>query len=88
MSYQVNLEQDAADELEKLDESVVQRIVLRISWLATNFEKLKHQSLTGSLKGYFKLRIGHYRVIYTVDHQGKYISVSHIGHRRDIYKQP
>jgi mRNA interferase RelE/StbE len=88
MSYQVNLEQDAADELEKLDESVVQRIVLRISWLATNFENLKQQSLSGPLKGYFKLRVGHYRVIYSVDHQEKSISVSQVGHRRDIYKQP
>jgi mRNA interferase RelE/StbE len=86
MSYQVILEQDAGDELKQLDEPIAQRIILRIQWLATNFENLKLQSLTGPLKGYLKLRIGHYRVLYTVNHQQKSILIEHIGHRRDIYK--
>jgi mRNA interferase RelE/StbE len=88
MIYQVVFEQDAVDELKQLDELVSRRIILRIKWLATHFENLKPQSLTGPLKGYFKLRIGHYRIIYSVNHQDKSIFISHIGHRRDIYKRP
>jgi mRNA interferase RelE/StbE len=88
MSYRVNLEQGATDDLEKLDSTIIRRIILRINWLAINFENLKPKSLTGSLKGYFKLRIGHYRAIYTVNHQEKVILIEYIGHRKDIYKQP
>jgi mRNA interferase RelE/StbE len=87
MSYKVDLEQNAADELEKLNEAIIQRIILRINWLATNYENIKPKPLTGTLKGYFKFRIGHYRAIYTVNHQEKAISIVHIGHRRDIYKR-
>jgi mRNA interferase RelE/StbE len=86
MSYQVNLEQDAVDELNQLDGPLSQRIILRIHWLANNFENIKPQTLTGTLKGYFKLRIGHYRAFYTVNRQQKSILIGHIGHRRDIYK--
>jgi mRNA interferase RelE/StbE len=88
MSYQVNLETSAADELGKLDSAIIQWIILRINWLATNFENVKPQPLTGPLKGYYKLRIGHYRVFYTIDQPTKAILIEHIGHRRDIYKRP
>jgi mRNA interferase RelE/StbE len=88
MNFRVTWEQDAIDQLEKLDATIVRRILIRISWLAKNFDNIKPQALTGTLKGYFKLRAGHYRVIYTVNRRRKEIIIEYMGHRKDIYKKP
>jgi len=88
MSYRVTWEQDAAEALDKLNANIIQRILVRITWLVKNLDNIKPQALTGILKGYFKLRVGHYRVIYTVNHREKEIVIEYVGHRRDIYKQP
>lgn len=38
-----------------------------------------------SLKGYRRLRVGDYRVIYSVEEAEKRVIVAAIGHRKDIY---
>lgn len=43
-------------------------------------DPLKH-----TLKGYRKLRVGDYRVIYKVE--GSDIVIYHIGHRKDVYEK-
>ena len=40
--------------------------------------------LTGS-HGLWRIRIGDYRVVYTVDDQQRLVRVAAAGHRRDIY---
>ena len=86
MSYRIEWEQDAADALDRLDAGVVQRILVRISWLATNLDNIRPQALVGNLKGYFKLRVGDYRVIYTMNREDRLLVIEDVGHRRDIYK--
>ena len=88
MSYRVTWEPDTVEALDKLDATVIRRILVRISWLAKNLENIKPQALTGTLKGYFKLRIGSYRVIYTFNREEREIVIEYLGHRRDIYKLP
>jgi mRNA interferase RelE/StbE len=77
----------AVRELERLDKPVARRIVERINWLATNLEDLKPDPLTGNLEGFYKLRVGHYRVIYELLSGKKIIVIHQIGHRREIYKK-
>ena len=43
------------------------------------------EPLRRTLKGYWKLRVGDYRVIYKVD--GKTVIVFRIGHRREVYER-
>ena len=86
MSYRIEWEQDASDALDRLDASVAQRILLRIGWLAANFDNVKPQVLTASLSGYFKLRVGAYRVLYTVNREDRVLIIEYVGHCRDIHK--
>jgi mRNA interferase RelE/StbE len=88
MSYRIEWEQDAADALDRLGADIVQRILLRISWLAANLDNIKPQALARNLRDYFKLRVGDYRVIYTINRQDKLLVIEDVGHRRDIYKLP
>lgn len=41
-------------------------IVNRIRWLARNLEDIQPDALTGDLVGFFKLRVGDYRVVYEI----------------------
>ncbi len=86
MNYRVEWEQDAVDALERLDVTIVHRILLRISWLSTNLDNIKPQALAENLKGYFKLRVGDYRVIYGIVRENRLLVIEDVGHRRDIYK--
>jgi mRNA interferase RelE/StbE len=73
----------AVGDLEKLDKLIARRIVRKVSWLAANFDKVTPEPLAGDLKGTYKLRIGDWRVIYTVKYDIAVIYFA--GHRRDIY---
>jgi mRNA interferase RelE/StbE len=43
--------------------------------------------MKGEWKGFYRLRVGENRVIFTVDFNSKDITVCAIGARGDIYKQ-
>ena len=86
MSWQVEFTADGASDLRKLDPSLQRRILRRLQWLAGNFTAITPETLGGSLAGFFKFRIGNYRVIYTVDDTKQLIVVHMIGHRSKIYR--
>ena len=75
---------DALDDLEKIDKSIVQRILNKISWFSHHFTNITPEPLSGDLSGTYKLRIGDWRVIYTVEKD--VIVIQAIGHRREVYK--
>jgi len=74
----------AIKDLEKLDKPVAQRILKKIDWLSNNFEKVTPEPLIGHFKGTFKLRIGGWRVVYTIESHT--LVIQFIGHRKDIYR--
>lgn len=85
MSYSVNYEPEAIDDLEQLTQSMRVRIFNKIEWLKHNFDQISPLPLTGNLSGFYKLRIGDYRVIYEFDKKDQIIYINRIGHRREIY---
>ncbi|QIR40923.1 type II toxin-antitoxin system RelE/ParE family toxin [Tolypothrix sp. PCC 7910] len=85
MTYLVEYEPEALADLEKLTKAVCERIVNKINWLTENFDQITPQPLTADLSGFYKLRIGDYRVIYEFDSEKKTIFIDRVGHRREIY---
>jgi len=85
MSYVVEYEPEALDDLEKLTHAVRERVVNKISWLAENFDQITPQSLTADLSGFFKLRVGDYRVIYEFIREERVIFIDRVRHRREGY---
>jgi mRNA interferase RelE/StbE len=78
---------DAAEvDLTRLDRSVARRIVNRIQWLAEHFDDLKPELLAGMLSGFYKFRVGDYRIIYKVYKNENLMVIHRIGHRREVYK--
>ncbi|WP_414588262.1 type II toxin-antitoxin system RelE family toxin [Scytonema sp. PCC 10023] len=64
MSYLVEYEPEALVSLERLTLVVRKRIISKIIWLAENLDQITPQPLTSDLSGFYKLRVGDYRVIY------------------------
>jgi mRNA interferase RelE/StbE len=63
-----------------------ERILRKIRWLAENFDQITPQPLTGDLAGFFKLRVGDYRVLYDFNLEEKIITIVQVGHRSEIYE--
>lgn len=74
----------AVKDLERLDKPIVRRISRRLTWLSKNFQSIVPEPLSGELKGTFKLRIGDWRAVYTME--GETIVIQFIGHRSEIYR--
>ena len=77
----------ASYDLSRVDKRVAQRILNKLRWLSQNFDDLVPVTLTGEFKGFYRLRVGSYRVIYTAHRQDRVLTIHLIGHRRVIYKR-
>lgn len=75
----------AEKELLKLGKQLGQRIFHRISLLQGNPYGQGSQKLGGG-KGY-RIRIGDYRVAYTIDKKSKVVTIVRIRHRREVYRE-
>lgn len=85
MSYTVEYESEALADLEKLTQSIRERVVNKINWLSENLDQITPKPLTADLSGFFKLRVGDYRVIYEFSREEKIIFIDRVGHRREVY---
>ena len=75
----------ASADIKRLDRPVALRIHRRLTWLSENLQRVVPKALGGEWKGTYRLRIGDWRVVYTLD--GETIVVHFVGNRRDIYRR-
>ena len=76
--------EDAVSDLDSLDKHVAARILKKITWLGSNFDSIVPEQLSGKMKGSYKLRVGDWRIVYTLDDQT--VVIQAVGHRSEIYK--
>jgi len=75
---------NALENLETLDSTIRERVLTKVSWLGDNFGDIVPESLHRGLTGLYKLRVGDYRIAYSI--RGNIITIEIVGHRRDIYR--
>ncbi len=85
-SYRVALTSSAAKELKRLSGQLIARIVPRLENLGSNPRPPGCKKLKGGDKEW-RVRVGDYRVVYTIDDQKLLVEVTRIRHRRDVYGQ-
>ena len=83
-SYSLLIKPSAARELEDLPATERHRIIARIQKLAGDPRPPTCEKLTGEEK--YRLRQGHYRILYSVDDAAQDVTVVKIGHRRDVHR--
>lgn len=82
--YALTFRPTALRALGKLDRQIAERIKVATEALRDDPRPSGAKMLTGS-HGLLRIRIGDYRVVYTVDDQRRIVRVAAAGHRRDIY---
>ena len=73
--------------LAKLDNPVRERVFQKLHWLMESFNLAGLIPLSAELRGFFKLWIGDWRIIYEIDYNKEQVIVHGIGHRAKIYKK-
>ena len=80
----VRWSESALRDLDKIDYPIAERIVEKTIWLEKNFASVVPEKLRREFTGLYKLRVGDYRVAYSV--RGSIITIEIVGNRRDAYK--
>jgi len=85
MKYRVLVKQSAEKELNKLPIHVRQQVAEKMLKLADNQKPAGIKSLKPPFLGY-RIRVGDWRVLYTVDDQAHEVLVYAVRHRREVYR--
>ncbi len=83
-SYRLHIKPSAAKELEAIPLKHRKRLVTKIRRLAKEPRPPGCEKLSGQEK--FRVRQGHYRVLYSVDDTESVVVIVKVGHRGDVYR--
>ena len=84
-SYSVQLAPSAERDLAALDKPVQRRVAARIDALAENPRPAGVAKLQGEANAW-RIRVGDYRILYTIEDRRLVVLVIKIGHRREVYR--
>jgi mRNA interferase RelE/StbE len=85
-SYRIEWKRSATQELRRLPREMVGRILKAVEQLATDPYPSGVRKLAGSEHTY-RIRVGDYRVIYSILASALLIEIIRVGHRRDVYNR-
>jgi mRNA interferase RelE/StbE len=87
MAWKIEFDPTARRELEKLDKSVSDRILkfLHQRVAALDDPRKIGERLQGTLKQFWKYRVGNYRLVCSIKDDRLVVIVLRVGHRREIY---
>ncbi len=88
MSWSIRTSSDAENYFQKLDRKRRKRIkekLLKLSQQENPLENPQVKALTGELKGFYRLRIGNYRIIFALLAKEEIIAVVNIFPRGNAY---
>jgi mRNA interferase RelE/StbE len=84
MPYQILIKRSAEKELDALPAHIRKRIIKKILVLEVDPRLPGTKKLQG--EDAFRLRVGDYRVLYTIEDQARLITIYAIGHRSEVYR--
>jgi mRNA interferase RelE/StbE len=85
LRYSVTFARSARKELENLEHTIALRILKKIENLSMNPRPVGCIKLAGQ-NALWRIRIGEYRVIYSIDNTYRIIDIIIIRHRSKVYK--
>ena len=84
-SYKVNPKPSVEKDLRSLPKSAVRRVVKSLELLAENPFPRQALKLEGGEQLY-RLRVGDYRVVYSVNQKIREVVIHYVRHRREVYR--
>ncbi|MDD4961820.1 MAG: type II toxin-antitoxin system RelE/ParE family toxin [Candidatus Marinimicrobia bacterium] len=85
--YSVEFLKEAAEEFRRIDPVWQKRVLQKIIILSEDPDILVNniKKLQGNYRNYYRLRVGNYRVIYSLEKARLLILIIRIGHRKEVY---
>ena len=84
MPYSILILPRAGRALRTLPENDAERIDAAIEGLAENPRPVGSKKLKGEEA--YRIRVGDYRVVYSIDDNERIVLIADVGHRREIYR--
>jgi len=84
VKYEIRILRSAEREMERLPKVVHNRISNRILSLENNPRPKGAKKL--SARDEYRLRVGNYRILYTVSDSESAVTIIAVGHRREVYR--
>ncbi|QRR02653.1 type II toxin-antitoxin system RelE/ParE family toxin [Dyadobacter sandarakinus] len=82
--YQIVILKTAQKEIKKLQTPTAEKIFTTIRTLATDPRPSGCKKLVAT-KNSYRIRVGNFRILYTIEDQIKIVEVSGVKHRREAY---
>ena len=86
MSYTIEFRPSARRDLKSLSGETLLRVARKIDSLADNPRPPGAEKLSGSENAY-RVRVGHYRILYEIRDEVLLIAVVRVRHRREAYRR-
>ena len=84
-SYRIEWKRSATKELRKLPREVIRRVIVAVEQLAQDPRPIGAKKLV-TAKHTYRVRIGDYRVIYSVFESALVVEIIRVKHRKDVYR--
>ena len=84
LRYSLRIKRSAEKEMDRLSTAVFDRIAEAILQLETDPRPHGSRKLRGTEE--YRVRVGSYRILYTIDDDTRSVEIIAVGHRRDIYR--
>jgi len=86
--YRIEYLRTVKDDVRHLGNREREAVKSKIVWLSEYADDISHLALHGKrFRSTFKLRVGDYRVVYSLDRKRKVILIELIGHRSEVYRE-
>lgn len=82
--YKIYFKESVEKDFRAIPKKDLQKIILRIQVLAIDPRPPGHEKLTGQER--YRVRQGHYRIVYSIQDKEFTIWVVKVGHHKDIYR--
>ncbi len=86
MAWQVDFGPRAERALKKLDRQTAARVVAYLEDVAAGDPRVRGKALTGELGGFWRYRVGDWRVLCRIEDARLVVLVVDLGHRREVYR--
>lgn len=86
-AWQFNITEEGKADLGRLDNTTQRKVLEKLKWFTENFEDVTPLPLHGKWRGFFKLRVGDWRIVYEVGKDVRVVTVHIIDNRDKIYRR-
>ena len=84
--FEIRWKASAKKELKKIDKVEIKKIISEIEKLSLEPYPTNHKKILGT-EHIFRIKIGNYRVIYSIENQQLIIEIIRVRHRKEAYRK-